>query len=44
VEAEGETATQDEIVVVEVLVEQLEPEWWARYRHKMKMDLDQENS
>jgi hypothetical protein len=38
---EGESPTQDEIVVVEVLVEQLEPEWWARYRRKLEVDLDQ---
>jgi hypothetical protein len=34
-EAPGETR-RDDIVVYEVMVEDLEPEWWARYRRELE--------
>ena len=34
-EAEGETR-RDDIVVYEVMVERLEPDWWANYRRELE--------
>ena len=39
---EGDAPSRDEIVVVEVLVEQLDAAWWARYRRTLEDVLDQE--
>jgi hypothetical protein len=39
---EGNVPSRDEIVVVEVLVDQLDVDWWARYRRTLEEVLDQE--
>jgi hypothetical protein len=39
---QGDTPAHDEIVVVEVLVEDLEPIWWGRYRRKLEAAFEQE--
>ncbi len=33
---EGNKVVHDDIVVTEVMVEQLDPAWWARYRQKLE--------
>jgi hypothetical protein len=33
---EGNKVVHDEIIVTEVMVEKLDPEWWARYREKLE--------
>ena len=40
-EAEGETR-RDDIVVYEVMVERLEPDWWASYRRELEHRFSQE--
>ena len=39
---EGDAPHRDQIVVVEVLVEQLDPQWWGSYRHRLEKVLEQE--
>jgi hypothetical protein len=33
---EGNKVIHDDIVVTEVMVERLDPEWWSRYRNKLE--------
>ena len=37
----GKTA-RDDIVVCEVMVDMLEPEWWRRYRHRLEQTFAQD--
>ena len=40
-ERPGQTR-RDDIVVYEVMVERLEPEWWAGYRRELQVRFDQD--
>jgi hypothetical protein len=33
---------RDDIIVVEVMVEELDPQWWAKYRRELEKRLDQD--
>jgi hypothetical protein len=39
---EGKLASKDEIIVVEVMVPEIDKEWWRRYRATLEMRLKQE--
>lgn len=39
---EGEAATQDDIVVVEVMVDRLDRDWWRQYRNELEHAFKQE--
>ena len=42
-EGSGQRTTGDEIIVVEVLAEQLDPSWWSDYRRKLEKRFRQED-
>jgi len=39
---EGEGVTIDDIVVYEVMVEELDRNWWQQYRQQLEEELDQD--
>jgi hypothetical protein len=40
---DGEPASEDDIVVVEVMTGELDGKWWARYRKKLEKAFKQES-
>jgi hypothetical protein len=39
----GRPASEDDIVVVEVMVEEVDPSWWRKYRRKLETSFKQDS-
>ena len=39
---EGNSISQDRIVIVEVMVDELDRSWWTRFKEELERDLQQE--